>query len=525
MTRLRKCAFALMAAGMLTSCSMAPTYERPEAPVEGTWPEHAAVAEGTIPAPEIGWAEFVRDPRLQVLIAAAIENNRDLRVATLRIEEARAQYNIQWSERLPNINAEGQAQRSKTPGSIAGTPGYANTGNYQVGLGLAAFEIDFFGRVKSLSDAALYQYFATEEAQRSAHISLVSEVCKTYLTERALAKQRDLAQKSYKAYKSTYELTEKRFEVGASSALELRQYETLMHNARVSVVTLERQRAQMENALTVLIGGKKIDNLPAQKDFSDNEILMEIPAGLPSDLLANRPDIRQYENQLRSANANIGAARAAFFPRITLTAFGGTASNTLSGLFDAGSSAWTFTPQILLPIFDAGRNIANLDLAEARKNIAITEYEKTIQVAFREVADALIARGLFNEQVTAQAAVLTAESERLMLSRARYDNGIASSLDVLDAERQHFAAEQTLVQARLDRLINTVDLYRSLGGGLQQATVPVEPLAEAKAMPPATEVKPAAEVEPPVEAKAAEETVKSAETPSVPAVEKNGENG
>ncbi len=505
MTRLKKCAVALMAAGILTGCSMAPTYERPEAPVESAWPDHIKVEEGNLPAPEIGWTEFAKDPRLQALIAAAIENNRDLRVATLRIEEARALYNIQWSERLPHINAESQAQRSKTPGSIAATPGYSTTGNYQVGVGLSSFEIDFFGRVKSLSDAALYQYFATEEAQRSAHITLVSEVAKTYLTERALARQRDLAKKSYESYKSTYDLIFKRVEVGASSALDLKQYETLMYNARVSVVTLERQRAQTENALTVLVGGKKIENLPALTSFSDSEILTEIPAGLPSDILANRPDIRQYENQLRSANANIGAARAAFFPRITLTAFFGTASSTLSGLFNAGSSAWSFTPQILLPIFDAGQNIANLDLAETRKNIAIAEYEKTIQNAFREVADALMARGLFNEQVNAQAAVLKAEADRLMLSRARYVNGISSSLDVLDAERQHFAAEQSLIQARLDRLLNTVDLYRSLGGGIQQATVPAETLAQAKPMPPASEVKPPAEVKPAIEVKPAAE--------------------
>lgn len=518
MIKLKKCVTAMIAAGILTGCSMAPTYERPDAPIENTWPNQAHLTEGNLSAPEIGWAEFTKDPRLQALIAAAIENNRDLRIATLRIEEARAQYNIQWSERLPNINAEGQAQRSKTPGVIAGTPDYQTKGNYQVGLGLAAFEIDFFGRVKSLSDAALYQYFATEEAQRSAHISLVSEVCKTYLTERAFSRQRDLAEQSYESYKNTYELTKKRFEVGASSALDLRQYETLMHNARVSVVTLERQRSQMENALTVLIGGKKIDNLPPAKDFSDDDILMDIPAGLPSDLLTNRPDIRQYENQLRSANANIGAARAAFFPRITLTVFGGTASNTLSGLFDAGTSAWTFTPQILLPIFDAGRNIANLDLANARKNIAIAQYEKTIQTAFREVADALIARGLFNEQVKAQTGVLDAETERLKLSKARYDSGISSSLDVLDSERQHFAAQQALIQARLDRLLNTIDLYRSLGGGIQQATVPATSATENPTpLPPAGEQK-TASPEPVIEKDTKKETEKEIKTETKPVV-------
>lgn len=487
MKRLKPCAIALMAAGMLTGCSLAPTYERPQAPIENAWPDHAQAAKSPIPAPEIGWTAFARDAHLQALIAAAIENNRDLRIATLRIEEARAQYRIQWSERLPNINVAAQAARTKTPPSLTPFDTPHVDGNYQVGFALAAFEIDFFGRVKSLSDAALYQYFATEEAQRSAHISLVSEVCKTYLSERALAKQRDLAQQSYESYKSTYGLIEKRFEVGASSALELKQYETLMYNARVAMVTLERQRAQMENALIVLIGGKKIENLPPAKDFSDNDILMDIPAGIPSDLLANRPDIRQYENQLRSANANIGAARAAFFPRIVLTGFDGTASATLSGLFASGSGYWAFTPQLTLPIFNAGANIANLNLSEARKNIAVAQYEKTIQVAFREVADALIARGLFTEQVTAQSAVLAAESERLKLSRARYDNGIASSLDVLDAQRQQFAAEQALVQVRLDRLLNTIDLYRSLGGGLQQTTVPAETAAQTTPLPPATQ--------------------------------------
>ncbi|MDR1311288.1 MAG: efflux transporter outer membrane subunit [Burkholderiaceae bacterium] len=457
---------ALLVLLLLSACSLEPDYLRPAAPIESAWPTHDET-KGATPAPDIGWRAFARNPRLQALITAAIENNRDLRIATLRIEEARALYQIQWSERLPNLDVNAQAARSRTPADLAGTPRAVTTGNYQVGLGVTAFEIDLFGRVKSLSDAALYQFFATEEAQRAVHISLVAEICKSYLTERALSRQRDLAQKSHEAYKHTYALTQKRYEVGATSALELRQYETLLHNARAAVVTLERQRTQVENALVVLTGGKRIPNLPASGILSDDDILHDIPAGLPSDMLESRPDIRQQENLLRSANANIGAARAAFFPRITLTLFGGTASTALSGLFDGGSGAWSFTPQLLLPLFDAGRNIANLDLAEARKNIAVAQYEKAIQVAFREVADALTARGLLNEQVDAQSAILVAETERLRLSKARYDNGIASSLDVLDAERQHFASEQALVQARLTRLLNTVDLYRALGGGLR----------------------------------------------------------
>lgn len=447
---------------------MAPIYVRPDAPIENQFPGNTDSSTKT-PASEIGWNEFFREPRLKALIAAAIENNRDLRLAALNIEEARALYNVQWADRLPTFQVEGETSRARSVSTSS--PGMVTSGNYTVGLGLSAFELDFFGRVKSLTDAALAQYLATEEAQRSVYISLVSEVAKTYLTERAQTKQIELAKKSYESYKHSYELMQKRYEVGASSALELRQYETLMQSALVSLSTLERQRAQTENALVILIGGKQIKDLPPPHDLSEDDILQDIPAGLPSDLLANRPDIRQYEQLLKAANANIGAARAAFFPRITLTAFAGTASSSLSGLFDAGTGAWTFTPQLTLPIFDASRNMANLDLAEARKNIAIVNYEKAIQTAFKEVADALTARDWLNEQVKAQAAVLNSETERLKLSEARYNNGIASSLEVFDAQRQQFAAEQSLVDARLTRLINAVELYRSLGGGLTDSSV------------------------------------------------------
>lgn len=465
---IKKCTLVLLATGILSSCSMAPIYVRPDAPIENQFPGNTDSSTKT-PASEIGWNEFFREPRLKALIAAAIENNRDLRLAALNIEEARALYNVQWADRLPTFQVEGETSRARSVSTSS--PGMVTSGNYTVGLGLSAFELDFFGRVKSLTDAALAQYLATEEAQRSVYISLVSEVAKTYLTERAQTKQIELAKKSYESYKHSYELMQKRYEVGASSALELRQYETLMQSALVSLSTLERQRAQTENALVILIGGKQIKDLPPPHDLSEDDILQDIPAGLPSDLLANRPDIRQYEQLLKAANANIGAARAAFFPRITLTAFAGTASSSLSGLFDAGTGAWTFTPQLTLPIFDAGRNMANLDLAEARKNIAIVNYEKAIQTAFKEVADALTARDWLNEQVKAQAAVLNSETERLKLSEARYNNGIASSLEVFDAQRQQFAAEQSLVDARLTRLINAVELYRSLGGGLTDSSV------------------------------------------------------
>lgn len=475
---IKQCTIALFVASILCSCSMAPKYVRPDAPVDETYPAQPASSVET-PAKDIAWDTFFHEERLRKLITIALEQNRDLRVAALRIEEARALYNIQWSQRLPHIDVSGQAARMRTTADLSASGQIATTGNYNVGLSIAAFELDFFGRVKSLSDAALSQYLATEEARRAAQISLVSDVAKTYLTERAQARQLELAQQFYETYKTTYQLTKKRYEVGIASALDLRQFETLMENARVAVATLSIQRAQTENALIVLIGGKHIDNLPPANTLSEENIMQDIPAGLPSDLLANRPDIRQFEFELKAANANIGAARAAFFPQITLTAFGGTASTALSGLFKSGSKSWSFTPLLNLPIFDAGSNLANLDLAHARKNIAIAQYEKTIQVAFREVADALVARDLLNDQVSAQTAVLNAETARVKLSTTRYAQGISSSLDLLDAQRQQFSAEQSLVQARLSRMLNTIDLYRSLGGGLITTDVAKkEPSAE-----------------------------------------------
>ncbi|MEO8407827.1 MAG: efflux transporter outer membrane subunit, partial [Oxalobacteraceae bacterium] len=400
------------------------------------------------------------------LISSALDNNRDLRTAALRIEEARAQYHIQSADRLPTLNGVASGARSKTPADLSAQNTSSMGGRYDVGVSLASFELDFFGRVRSLNDAALAQYLATEEARQSVQISLVAEVAKAYLAERAFAEQQVLAQQSFDARSSGYKLAQKRFEVGASSALDIRQEESLLQSARASLVTLSRQRAQAENALVLLVG-QPLTDLPPAQPLSAQDIVAEIPAGLPSDLLASRPDIRQFEQKLKAANANIGAARAAFFPRIALTASAGTASSALAGLFDAGSGAWSFAPQLVLPIFDGGRNRGNLNLAEVRKNLAIVDYEKAIQSAFREVSDALVGRSLLDEEVAAQAAVKNAEAERLKLSEARFRNGIASSLDVLDAQRQSFAAEQTLVQTQLLRLTNTVDLYRALGGGLK----------------------------------------------------------
>ncbi|WP_454736918.1 efflux transporter outer membrane subunit [Cupriavidus necator] len=469
----------LLVAGVLTGCTLAPHYDRPAPPVAGSYPvapEGYATAEvksgETRRAVDIGWREFFRDPRLQVLIANSLENNRDLRTAALRIEEARALYQVQRADLLPTVNVNGSYTRARTSAaqaaSVLGQPGVSEV--YQVGLGISSYELDFFGRVRSLSNAALSQYFATEEAHRSAYISLVSEVAKAYLAERSYAEQYDLARDTLKARESTYGLAKQRFDAGATSALDLRDNESLVAQARVAAAQLARQRAQAQNALEVLVGKPigTIENLPEPVRLSDERIISDIPEGLPSDLLEQRPDIRQAEQLLLSANANIGAARAAFFPRITLTASAGTISPTFSGLFDAGTRAWSFAPQLVLPIFDYGRNLSNLDLANVRKNIQIANYEKTIQTAFAEVADALVARGTLEDQVTGQEEVRNAEAARYELARLRFRSGVASYLDELDAQRQLFTAEQALIQARQLRLNNSIDLYRALGGGLQE---------------------------------------------------------
>lgn len=469
---MKQLTLTLLAAGVLTGCSLAPRYERPAAPVAAAYPAEPGQA-GSVTA-DAGWREFFPDQRLQTLITAALANNRDLRIAALRIEEARAQYNIQSADLLPNLNATGSGSRGRTPADLSSRSVSSVGSSYQVGLSLASFELDFFGRVRSLNDAALAQYLATEEAARSARITLVAEVAKAYLAVQAFDEQYGLARKTFESRETAYKLAKQRFDVGASSALDLRQNETLVQSARASLAALSRQRAQAVNALNLLVGAQQ-QNLPASQSLDEQNIVTDIPAGLPSDLLTRRPDIRAAEQRLIASNANIGATRAAFFPRISLTAGIGTASSELSGLFDAGSRTWSFAPQMVLPIFDAGRNRASLNLAQVRNNVAVAEYEKTIQTAFREVADALAARATLDEEIDAQRAVQEAQAERLKLAELRYENGVASSLDVLDAQRELFSAQQALIQARLLRLTNAIDLYRALGGGLNETSIAKAP--------------------------------------------------
>jgi NodT family efflux transporter outer membrane factor (OMF) lipoprotein len=442
---------ALLAAG----CSQMPTFERPAAPVPAAFPYPSA--QQGVPAAELDWRRFFADTRLVALIDTALANNRDLRVAVLNIEQARAQYDIRQADRLPTVNAA--VSGSRTPGASGNT-----TSLYTAGLAFTAWEIDLFGRVASLSEAALAQYLATEEGRKAAQIALVSAVANGWLNLAADEELIALTRQTLATREESLRLTKLRFDAGASSELDFRQAQSLTESSRVALLQLQRQRALDINTLALLLG----QALPA--DFqvgltTENVLLPDVPAGVPSEVLVRRPDVRQAEQQLMAANANIGAARAAFFPRISLTAGVGTASSELSGLFSGGSWGFTVAPQLLQPIFDAGRNRAGLASAEATRDVAVAQYERAIQSAFREVSDGLAGRATLADQVRAQAAVVEAEAARSRLAQLRYEGGVSSYLDYLDAQRALFTAQFALVQTRLARLQNQVQLYRALGGG------------------------------------------------------------
>ena len=474
---------AVAVAALLSGCSLIPTYERPAAPVEADFSAHGAAPAGSQPAAaDIGWRQFFGDERLQRLIGLALENNRDLRVAVLNIEAARAQYGVTRADRFPGVNANANGTRQRTPADLSPSRQQTIGSQYQVNLGVTAFELDLFGRVRSLSEAALAQYLASEETRRSTQISLVAQLANAYLNERSSDELLALAQRTLKTRQDSYNLIKMRYDAGAASELELQQAESLVQSALSEQAIAERNRAQATNAIVLLIGQPLPADLPPPRPLDAQALLADVPVGLTSDLIERRPDIRAAEQQLRSANANIGAARAAFFPRIALTGAFGTASSQLSGLFDSGSLAWNFAPQISLPIFDGGRNRANRDLAEARKNIAVAQYEQTIQTAFREVADALDAKSTFDRQIQAQQLLVDASRRSLELSDLRYRNGVDSYLQLLDAQRELFTAEQGLLQARTQRLNNLVGLYKSLGGGWEENT-----LASAGAAAPAVQ--------------------------------------
>ena len=454
--RLFKLAALPLALLAVAGCtSLAPKYERPAAPVAPTFAAEAGAA-GQAEASSIDWQNYFADERLKRLVAVALANNRDLRVAVLNIEQARATYGIRRADRFPTVNAvaTGTRQQPETPTTL-----------YTVGLSVSAYELDLFGRVHNLSNAALAQYFATEEGRKAAQISLVSAVANAYLTLIADDELLGLTRETLKTREESFSLSKLKFDNGAASEIDFRLTESLLESARASLAQFTRQRAQDENALVLLLGQGLPADLPPPLAMSEQRLATDLPVGLPSEVLARRPDVLQAEQQLISANANIGAARANFFPRITLTASAGTASTELNGLFKSGSSAWTFAPQIVLPIFDAGRNKANLDVSKVNRDIAVAQYEKAIQSAFREVQDALAGRATLGEQARAQLAQTNAEQVRFRLADLRYRNGASSYLDVLDAQRSLFTAQQSLVQVQAQQVQNLVTLYKVLGGG------------------------------------------------------------
>ena len=460
----------LAAALLLAGCSMIPTYERPAAPVPTTFPQAPAATGTGVAAADLAWKDYFSDPRLQQLITIALENNRDLRVSVLNIEQARAQFQITRASQYPVVN--GVASGTRQPNTSGQ---YANA--FQVGLAVSAWEIDFFGRVAALKEQALAQYLATEEARKSAQISLVAAVANGWYTLLADEELLAISRSTLATREESIKLAKLRLDNGVSSELDYHQAEGLTQAARATLAQQQRQRALDENALVLLLGQSLPPEVLATVSgyrLADTPAMAALPAGLPSDLLTRRPDIRQAEQTLLASNANIGAARAAFFPRISLTASVGSVSSELSGLFKSGSWAFSLAPQLVLPIFDAGRNQAGLDSAQAGRAIAVAQYEKAIQTAFREVADALAGQATLTDQLNAQKAQSDAEAKRLKLSDLRYRNGVASYLDFLDAQRSLFSTQQAVVQTRLVQLQNQVALYKTLGGGwTETGTAPV----------------------------------------------------
>ncbi len=461
-----------VAAFVLGGCSLIPDYQQPAAPVAAQYPQGPAynpAQAADIAAAEQGWRHFFNDPALQQLIQASLQNNRDLRVAALNIEAYRAQYRIQRADLFPAISADASGTRQRTPADLSQS-GRANiSSQYSATLGVSSYELDLFGRVRSLSEQALETYFSSEEARRSTQISLVASVANAYFTWQADQALLKLTQETLQAFEQSLKLTSRSAEVGVSSALDLAQARTSVESARVSLATYQRQVAQDQNNLVLLLGTGLPDNL-AKPQPLDAELLASLPAGLPSDLLTRRPDILEAEHALKASNANIGAARAAFFPSITLTANAGTSSSDLSGLFNAGSGSWLFTPSISLPIFNAGNLRASLDYSKIQKDINVANYEKAIQTAFQEVSDGLAARKTYVDQLQAQRDSVQANQDYYRLAERRYRIGVDSNLTFLDAQRSLFSAQQSQITDRLSQLTSEVNLYKALGGGWYERT-------------------------------------------------------
>ena len=462
---------------LLAGCDLAPPYHRPGLPAPASLPSGGTypAATGTTAAADIAWQDFFVDPALRQVVGMGLANNRDLRVALANIEQARAQYRVQRADLLPTIAANGSATWQHGAGGLGGTStggtvvgnGRGTTDIYSVNAGLSAFEIDLFGRVRNLTRAALEQYLATEEGAHATRISLIAEIASAYLTMAADQDQLRISRGTLESFRQSYELTQAQFRIGVTSELEVRQAQTNYEQARYDIAALQTQIARDQNALNLLVGTTVTADLLPTELGDRSYTLAALPAGVSSDVLLQRPDVAQAEHQLIAQYANIGAARAAFFPQISLTAVAGTLSTSLSGLFDHGSGTWTVAPSASQTIFDFGRNAANLRYAKASRDAAVATYERAIQTAFREVADALAERGTIAEQLAARGDRVTAAQTAYTLSDARYRAGVDPFLTTLDAQRTLYAAHQNLLQTRLDAASNLIELYRALGGGLR----------------------------------------------------------
>ncbi|MDH4556200.1 efflux transporter outer membrane subunit [Pseudomonas sp. BN417] len=454
---------ALVFALSLGGCSLAPTYERPAAPVAQAW--NTASDQSGAEVGGLDWQAFIIDAELRRLVGIALDNNRSLRQTLLDIEQARAQYRIQRADRVPGLAAGASGNRQRLPADLSTTGTTDVSRSYQVGLTLPEYELDLFGRVKSLTDAALEQYLATEEAGRSARIALVAEVCQAYLTHVGAQQRLELTHRTLASREDSFVLIEQRRSAGAATALDYQEALGLVEQSRAELERNQRQKQQAFNALVLLLGTPDAAATIPAVSPERLRVLQDIAPGTSSELIERRPDILAAEHRLKARNADIGAARAAFFPRITLTGSFGTSSAEMSGLFEGGSRSWNFVPNLTLPLFDAGRNRANLSLAEVRKESAVAAYEGSIQTAFREVADALAATDTLRREETARRSLVDTSSETLKLARARYEGGVDSHLRYLDAQRSSFINELALIETSTERQIALVDLFRALGGG------------------------------------------------------------
>lgn len=455
---------------LLAACSFTPEYREPQVALPQSWMEVAVAeqADGTAAA-ELGWREFFRDAQLQTLIQEALSFNHNLKKAALNVQIAQAQYGIQRTAELPQVNANGTVSRSRTPRDLGGAPRGRTGETYNIGLGVAAFELDFFGRVQAMSEAALNKYLSTREAQDAARLSVIAAVAKTYYQARIAEAQMRLADDVLSTREESYRLSKLQYDAGLLTASALRGVEAQIESARDSRAQARRGQQQALNALSLLIGRPVSQiNLPAAGDLQDPFAALRLPAGIPANVLLARPDIREAEYLLKAANANIGAARAALYPSISLTGSLGFGSTELHNLIERPNLAWNIGPAVMLPIFDRGKLQRNVEISEAQQQIAVENYQSVVQSAFYEVADALVARETLAEQYAAQQRGNKAVAERRRLERLRFNAGVSTALDLLDAERESYGSEQGLLATELQMLVNNVDLYIAMGGGLTE---------------------------------------------------------